>query len=830
MEALYFTWPRLMLYDKCVGLGKLSTDYCGEYGLQAKTVLLREFVRRPGRPGLRLGLLGSAPGRSRATRGQWRRRSHGAMAAYDDSTASDEDADAFVLDDEGEELQAQSPRRPRSAARSRPASSSQQRARRPGSALSTGTDDFIVEEDGSDVDDDALETQHPHGMLAGSGGIAGRDPRRPSTAGPAHSRLLGTIARRPASALGDRGSKARPASAASLAESEASAASGASTQIAAASRPVSAFSSRPQSALSRRPTSALSSRPHSALSCALPQHQSGDNACPGSDFQRDAVMPARESKLRPQSASSDVQRDAGAPARMQQMQRPATASAASRSSAATAGVLPTGHHGVGVVKWPRPLWEWPKLTEMRKSAFEDDPAMRDADDVERVAPEILGQELGIDLVKDDGRHYQFLQTLDEVLKKTRADIDALRLPKVELETKLGLLHNTVAALPDPEAVKAELEELSEERKRKEHLFKTDMTMTRVLDVLSQVVIAHKAKQRYYEYNLKSRQDLVRVRDELAVLQKKQGLLWQRLEGLVALRQRIVDEQHARARGPSHIISARPGGPRCSVRCLSAPVRRIVPRGAHDAARQASSVRCFYTPNSAEARASSVRREGGALCKRIENEQAAGVGGERATDGDPTREQQERVANRRENIDVSSQSPVDQSAGCDRSGTAEFSSKFASMPGDGFDVSGYQGPFVKDGWLFKRELNQVVHCVACAWWALRPWPNVHGAGGAPRQAQVLFACRGTGIPAHSCLQHVVSLSPVLLPSHFCLSVSHEQVTQLFDWRRRFLTLGAHSLTLQVTVLSCITFDLLCFAVTYTHGNKADMKISNTHEYS
>ena len=45
--------------------------------------------------------------------------------------------------------------------------------------------------------------------------------------------------------------------------------------------------------------------------------------------------------------------------------------------------------------------------------------------------------------------------------ENKADIDALRLPKVELETKLGLLHNTVAALPDPEAVKAELEELAD---------------------------------------------------------------------------------------------------------------------------------------------------------------------------------------------------------------------------------------------------------------------------------------------------------------------------------------------------------------------------------
>jgi hypothetical protein len=322
-----------------------------------------------------------------------------------------------------------------------------------------------------------------------------------------------------------------------------------------------------------------------------------------------------------------------------------------------------------------------------------------------LAPEILGHDLGIDLVKDDGRHYQFLHTLDQFLQKIRTDIEALRLPKIELETKLGLLYNTVTALPDLEVVKAELEELTEERKRKEHLFKTDMTMTRVLEVLSQIVIAHKSKQRSYEHNIRSRQDLVRVRDELTALQKKQGQLCQRLEGLLALRQRIVDEQHARARGPSHIISARPGGPRCSVRCLSAPVRRIVPRGAHDATLQASS-RCEYFPNATDSRACSVRGAGSVLCQRVDGGQTAGVGG---TDRDHGQERQERVVDGREEMDVgmSSQWHSAQWAGRDETGTAACNSKLALLSGEGPDVRGYRGAFVKDGWLFKRELNKVM---------------------------------------------------------------------------------------------------------------------------
>jgi hypothetical protein len=523
--------------------------------------------------------------------------------------------------------------------------------------------------------------------------------------------------------------------------------------------------------------------------------QQGNTGVEGDDVPRDAVMPAQASKRRPKSASVDVQKDS---CKGEKMHRPATASAASRGHAATAGATQNIHHGSGSENRPRrSLWEWPKLSEMRMSAFEDDPDMRDAGDaaVKKVfqdlsaqdlekklletfkkidaagnmvldeeefgqafalmglklalkdrnelfaefdvsgngtvdleefrrmvktylgrpsggaaplAPEILGQDLGIDLVKDDGRHYQFLHTLDQFLQKIRADIEALRLPKIGLETKLGLLYNTVAALPDVEVVKAELQDLTEERKRKEHLFKTDMTMTRVLDVLSQIVIAHKSKQRSYEHNIRSRQDLVRVRDELTALQKKQGQLCQRLEGLLALRQRIVDEQHARARGLSHIISARPGGPRCSVRCLSAPVRRIVPRGAHDATRQASS-RCQYIPNATDARACSVRGADSVLCQRVNGGQTAGVGG---MDRDHGQERQGSVVDGREemDMDMSSQLHGGQLAGRDETGTAACNSKLALLSGEGLDVSEYRGPFVKDGWLFKRELNKVMRGV------------------------------------------------------------------------------------------------------------------------
>jgi hypothetical protein len=632
--------------------------------------------------------------------------------------------------------------------------------------MSTGTDDFIEEDgSGSDADQDTIESQHQHVFpVPGSCGILSRNACRPSTA---PSRQLG------------RGPKARPTSAASIAESEASAASAASTHI-AAFRPNSAHSF-----LSSRPASALSSRPHSAMS---QQQWASSTSVEGADIPRDAVMPAKAPKLNEMLYSC----------KWEKMNRPATALAASRGHAATAGATQSSHHGSGAENRPRRfLWEWPKLSEMRKSAFEDDPNMRDADDtaVKRVfqdlsaqdlerklletfkkidadgnmaldeeefgqafalmglklalkdrnelfaefdvsgngtvdleefrqmvkiylgrpsgggaplAPEILGQDLGIDLVKDDGRHYQFLHTLDQFLQKIRTDIEALRLPKIELETKLGLLYNTVAALPELEVVKAELEELTEERKRKEHLFKTDMTMTRVLDVLSQVVIAHKSKQRSYEHNIRSRQDLVRVRNELTALQKKQGQLCQRLEGLLALRQRIVDEQHDRARGPSHIISARPGGPRCSVRCLSAPVRRIVPRGAHDATLQASS-RCEFFPNATDSRACSVRGAGSVLCQRVDGGQTTGVGG---TDRDHGQERQRRVVDGREemDMDMNSQSHGAQSAGRDETGTAACNSKLALLSGEGPDVSGYRGAFVKDGWLFKREHNKVMHGV------------------------------------------------------------------------------------------------------------------------
>ena len=49
----------------------------------------------------------------------------------------------------------------------------------------------------------------------------------------------------------------------------------------------------------------------------------------------------------------------------------------------------------------------------------------------------MTQDLCIDLVKDDGRHYQFLHTVDQGIEKTRIQIESLRLPKLRLETKLG---------------------------------------------------------------------------------------------------------------------------------------------------------------------------------------------------------------------------------------------------------------------------------------------------------------------------------------------------------------------------------------------------------
>ena len=45
----------------------------------------------------------------------------------------------------------------------------------------------------------------------------------------------------------------------------------------------------------------------------------------------------------------------------------------------------------------------------------------------------------------------------------------------------------------------------------------------------------------------------------------------------------------------------------------------------------------------------------------------------------------------------------------------------------------------------------VHLYTCT------YACVHGAGGAPRQAQVLFARRGTGIPAHFCRQQSIHVA-------------------------------------------------------------------------
>jgi hypothetical protein len=181
--------------------------------------------------------------------------------------------------------------------------------------------------------------------------------------------------------------------------------------------------------------------------------------------------------------------------------------------------------------------------------------------------------IGIDLVKPDGRNGQFLHTLDNAMDDLRAQIESLRLPKIEMETKLGQLHAAVQAKPTLEILEQELEELAETRRRKEHLFKTDTSMLGALEGLVRAIKEHKAKERVYQLRVKNHEGYERSRMDLSELQLKQAHLWQRLDGLAAVRQRIVSEQNVRMCAGAHIISARPGGSRCAVRCVSAPLRR-----------------------------------------------------------------------------------------------------------------------------------------------------------------------------------------------------------------------------------------------------------------
>ena len=99
----------------------------------------------------------------------------------------------------------------------------------------------------------------------------------------------------------------------------------------------------------------------------------------------------RPYRIRPQSAAADVQQDDLTKARQ-------------RSSSTCTHLESAGNRfsGLSIPKQvdtvrvsnagpTKKLWEWPKLGEMRMSAFDEDPALRDSDETQRPAEEILGQ-------------------------------------------------------------------------------------------------------------------------------------------------------------------------------------------------------------------------------------------------------------------------------------------------------------------------------------------------------------------------------------------------------------------------------------------------------
>ena len=221
-------------------------------------------------------------------------------------------------------------------------------------------DGFVVEDDGEEL----AIVARPWSAASGRDRVAGKHLLRPSTAGPAHHRPLGTIpARRPASAMGSkRTGKERPESAASAAESEASAAS---TQIAES-----------------RPTSALSLRPGSTLA-AESRHMSALKLRPGS-----AQAQSESPGTRPSTA--EVRRDVIGSSQLRQ--RPASALPAQCTRAgASHGSGQNEPIREGSFAQPRKLlWQWPMLSEMRMSAFDGDPDARDKDDLQQQTEEILG--------------------------------------------------------------------------------------------------------------------------------------------------------------------------------------------------------------------------------------------------------------------------------------------------------------------------------------------------------------------------------------------------------------------------------------------------------
>ena len=156
------------------------------------------------------------------------------------------------------------------------------------------------------------------------------------------------------------------------------------------------------------------------------------------------------------------------------------------------------------------------------------------------------------------------------MDELRRHVEALRQAKIHLETKLGHLHQAVNSRPAMEVLKAELDEAVETRRRKQHLFKTDTSMLGALDGLVRAIKHHKEKERMYLLRAKNLESFQTVQQRLAKCNTEETHILQRLDGLSAVRQRIVDEQSCQSCEGAHIISARPGGSRCTVRCVSAP--------------------------------------------------------------------------------------------------------------------------------------------------------------------------------------------------------------------------------------------------------------------
>ena len=306
-------------------------------------------------------------------------------------------------------------------------------------------------------------------------------------------------------------------------------------------------------------------------------------------------------------------------------------------------------------------WKWPDMALLQQSAFHEvsehwhGSSQYQYVENKQSDQETIASDLGIDLTKEDGRHAQFLDTLDQAIEETEKDLEELRRPKIELETKLGLLHRTVQSLPDPKRLELELEELERERKMKEHLLRSETVgVTRYqLDKLMRVIYDCKEKQSRLDENMRCREDLIKVKDKVTALQNKQSLLFQRMDGLSSVRQRIVNEQ-IKARGSRHVISARSGGSCWSVRAVPA---------AHATQRLTQRLSALQTADKQISDLPSVDQE--SLNQNSYSEDESKI---------LTKEQEKQT-------------------------------EIASKP---LDFTTYKGPFVKEGWIFKQELNTVTN--------------------------------------------------------------------------------------------------------------------------